>query len=451
MPKQNPYKKPTYNTDPVPRTPTPTPTPVAPRDDSYDWNHSYSSSSSVYYLSVIATILVILAFIGGQIWNWVRYNKSGDFFILSDIVNASGNVAFKDFIFAIISSVGLGVSTILMAVSANKMDDYFSPWTFALTFLPFCVFAIVVPVFSGIALLVYSIILLIVVSILEEDSSNNITAGIAVGLITVLCIIVGIIGAVHPSAQIAKGADEISAFSEIDSRLHSETIALNISGMDETDCGTITTGKECETLVLIGNKNKTYRKLIIVTEATKIVLKNICISDGYLKINSSVAEVEVYGFNKIVGISGSNGSRGSGSGGSGSSGESGRATIYANDIVMSGNGRIELFAGNGGNGGNGLDGNSAFLFGSGANGGNGGNGGNSGYVIDCKNLSGETFSGKLVMKKGTAGTGGKGGDGGSAGLFGSSGRDGWDGSNGKILDYVSGPISFHEDNVVYVD
>jgi hypothetical protein len=448
VPKQNPYKKSTYNTAPAPIS-TSVPPPVPPPED-----NTYSSGNSVYYLSVIVTILVILAFIGGQIWNWMRYNKFGDFFIFSNIVNAIGNVGFNDFIYAVISSVGLGVSTILMVVSANKMDDYFSPWTFALTFLPFCVFAVVVPVFSGIALLIYSIIILIVVSVFEEDFSNNITAGLAFGVITLLCIIVGIIGAVHPSAQIEKGAYEISAFSEIDRQMHSETIALNISGMDEADCGTITTGKECLTLVLIGNKNKTYQNLIIVTDATKIVLKNICIADGYLEINSSTAEVEIYGFNKIVGISGLNGSRGSGSGASGSSGESGKATIYANEIAMSGNGRIELFAGNGGNGGNGIGGDSAFwlaLGSSGENGGNGGNGGNSGYVIECEIISGETFSGKLLMKKGTAGIGGKGGDGGSGAWLGASGRDGWDGSNGKILDYVSGLFNLSPNSVIYVD
>lgn len=450
MPKQNPYKKPTYNTPATPPHTTP-PTPTRPEPSDYHDTGSYESygGGSVYYLSIIATVLVILSFIGGQIWSWMRFNSSGDFFILSNIVNASGNVGFNDFTFAIISSVGLFIASILMAISANKMDDYFSPWTFALTFLPFCIFSVIVPVFSGIILLLYAIILLIIVVVLEEDFPNNLTAGIAFGVCTLLCAIIGIIGSVHPSSQIGTDAHSISAFAEISDFLQSETVSLNISGMDENDCGRITTGEECTTLILIGRKNKTYDGLFITTNATKVILKNLNISDGYIELKADNVELTIYGDNRIEGISGSDAPRNSGAGVSGANGGNGQATIYGKNIVLSGNGKMELYAGNGGNGGNGCDGNDAFLFGSGTNGGNGGRGGDSGYVIDCENLTDQEFEGKIFLTRGVAGRGGRGGDGGGGALFGSSGSDGWDGSDGRVLDYVSGSVGVPDGKIIY--
>lgn len=449
MPKQNPYKKTTYNTHITPPHTTPI-TPTRPEPVYVHGSGSYGSygGDSVYYLSIIATILVIVSFIGGQIWSWMRFNATGDFFILSNIVNASGNVEFNDFIFASISSVGLFIASILMAISANKMDDYFSPWTFAITFLPFCIFSVIVPVFSGIFLLLYAIILFIVVAI-GEDLPNNLTIGIAFSVCTLLCVIIGIIGSVHPSSLISNEAHSISNFAEINDFLKSETASLNISEMDKNDCGRIITGDECTTLILIGRKDKTYNKLFITTNATKVILKNINIFDGYIELKADIVELTIYGDNQIDGISGSDAPRHSGTGVSGANGGDGRATIYGKNIVLLGNGKMDLYAGNGGDGGNGCDGSDAFLFGSGTNGGNGGNGGDSGYVIDCESLTGQEFEGKIFLTRGVAGRGGRGGEGGDGALFGSSGSDGWDGSNGKVLNYVSGNIDFPDGKIIY--
>lgn len=379
----------------------------------------------------------------------MQFNASGGFFILSSLVNLSGNVKFSDYVFGIVTSISLAIATILMAISANKMKDSFSWFTYALSFIPFCVFSVVLPVFSGIFLLIYSIVLLIIIEMKEEDRANNVHSIVSFALITILCVITGIMGAASNSSKIEKQAQSVTSFSEIRNYLNLDTVALNLVALDENDCGKILTTERCETLILIGNKEKVYNGLIVETYATEVVLKNIRISDGYVKINSDNATLVIYGYNEIVGINGKNASQNSGNGVTGSSGGNGTATIYASNLEIKGNGRIELTAGNGGNGSNGTNGNSAFLFGSGSDGGHGGNGGDSGYVVDCIRLFGNDFNGKIVLNKGSAGQGGLGGKGGSAGLFGSSGSNGYNGSAGKVRDYVSGELDLPIKFVVY--
>lgn len=448
MPKKNPYQKQKFETGstPAPRVaPPPRYEPIysPPEDESDDFH--YNSLST---LSIIALICVILSFIGGQIWTWIRYGNTGNFFILSNIVTSSGNVEFNDYIFGAVASAVQAIATVIMCIVAVKLDDTYSIWLYAIAYIPFCIFSVVVPVMTGILLLAFAIVLLILTIILEDDDVNLIYSGICAGVVTIICVIIGIIGSLFPGNKFVQDATNISSFSEISSYTSSETVSLNLVNLEEDDCGRISTETTCKRLIVIGHKGKIYKGLSINTQAEEVVVVNLRITQGYIRFNAENSKLTTYGLNEIYGTNGSSGTKVNGNGSAGVDGSNGGSAIYAKNLILGGNSIIKLTAGNGGNGSNGSDGNSAFL-GSGSNGGNGGDGGDSGYVIDCVRLSSDDFHGKLVLTKGTGGDRGLGGKGGSGGLFGSSGSNGRNGTPGKVRDYISGGIDLQEETVIY--
>lgn len=405
------------------------------------YNNGSNRSSGYNYRSyrhgvgakVFAIIAPLVSFIVGQIFQYIKYSTEGRVRLMDSVFVVTP-------MWALVLSTVLGaISTIHIMVRAWKLaDDYEEGWSVFYVILFSALFAII-PCVTG----YFGIIVTSAISwCLEECYEESIPWIFFITLIVfvVLGFWIGGLNSGIAGVELAK----IEEFSQIDEYLSNEQIALDITELKEDDCGTITTGEACTSLILVGRRGKNYNGLKIVTNAQSITFKNINIKNGYLECSLEQCTFVLMDKNSIEGIHGSNGS-------SGVSGNSGISPLKANSLILSGNGSLMLTAGNGGDGGDGKNGNGAFLFGNGSDGQHGGNGGDSSFVVNCNNLSEYEFSGKLTLKKGTAGKGGSGGKGGVGGLFGSAGSNGWDGYNGAQRDFCSGEILVSEEKLSYIE
>lgn len=127
MPKQNPYKKPTYNTDPAPRPYTPPPTSSSGGYTGTSYSGSGYSSSSHHHrygyhdtekaAKICCILIPILALVIGQIVQYVVYFKSGSVLLFDVIFN---NIPLWPLI---VSSVIAIIDIILVIVKTWNMAD----------------------------------------------------------------------------------------------------------------------------------------------------------------------------------------------------------------------------------------------------------------------------------------------------------------------------------------
>lgn len=420
-------------------TPPPPPTSPTKGYNSISWSEprTYNTNLRTYNTNLgskfFAIFLPIIAFIIGQIIQYVNYSNS-QVVLLLDLI-----FPCIPLYILIISTVLNLVNTVLITIWAWRLADDdeigYCWWYIIISGL----FLSIIPCICGFL----GIIITIGVAIcLENYAEEHIPLIISITFVVAVSLAVWI-GVSNNGLKGVKPT-RINSFSEIQQYVNSEEVALDISKMDEGYCGTITTGENCNSLIIIGKRNKTYRGLKIVTNASEIAIININISNGYFNFTSDECTLKILGRNSIDGIDGS-------FGGTGGNGSDGKPAIVAKKLVMTGNGRITLTAGNGGNGGNGYDGDSTFLFGNGDDGGNGGNGGDSAFVVSCSILKGVDFTGVLTLKKGEAGNGGRGGKGGSGGIFGSNGNNGYSGRSGKQNDYCDGSIELEGEHIIFIE
>lgn len=382
---------------------------------------------------VFAIIVPLLAFIIGQIIQYGVYKSDGKV-LLMDMIFASTPLWVL-----ILSTVFGVISTIHVMVRAWKLaDDYEEGWSVFYSIL-FSIMFLVIPCIAG----YYGIIVTSAASACFIECEEEAVPWIFI-ITAIVFAVIGIWIGCSNSGIVGVDFNTVESFSEISEYTSNEQVALDISKLKSSDCGTIITGDECDSLIIVGKKGKIYNGLKIVTNAQSIIFKNVNIQNGYLTCNYDECTLELLGKNSIEGIHGTDG-------GNGKHGTDGVAPLEANNLYLKGKGTLTLIAGNGGDGENGKNGDSAFLFGNGTDGQDGGTGGDSSYAAKCSYLGENDFSGKLTLKKGTAGKGGSGGKGGAGGLFGSSGSNGWDGYNGMQREFCSGEISISEERLVYIE
>lgn len=399
-------------------------------------NSSYNRYSTPSYHSnnisakIFSILLPIVCFSIGQIIQYAEYSLSN-------------SVLLMDFVFASISINVLFISTILGIISIIHI--IVRSWKLADDNLPFWSWLYIIV--SGILFLIIPCVSgflgIIITSVISWCVENCTEWFIFLFLILMIgCII--LIVKISPKSGLGEyDLKKISEYSEINQYTDLETVALDISDMDENFYSRIETGANCKVLVLLGNKRNFYKGLEISTNASKIVLKNLNISFGAINIKSNNCTIKLIGKNSVIGKNGYSG----GVGQDGGDGES--AIVASGELILTGTGDLTLTGGSGGNGGNGKSGSDSGIFGNGESGGRGGDGGNSAYVIICSNLSAIDFRGIISLTRGKAGSGGNGGKGGSGGLFGSTGSYGDSGWTGLQRDYCTGTINIDDKNIKY--